>query len=147
MLSDLFANNLLIKLLRGDNSRYELITSMVGTRLGDRVLVIGGGDGRLVAAVGAGSGLTGRVCAVEADPATATAVDTEATAQGVLVEVQATPLDSAALRCGHRSTSRSSPAEDDGLAHRGARTSQRVLRPGGRCVVVAKAKASDRAVA
>ena len=35
-LSDLFANNLLVKLLRGDNSRYELIASMVGTRLGDR---------------------------------------------------------------------------------------------------------------
>src|SRR4029453_10359532 len=90
-LSDLFANNVLVKLLRGDNSRYDLIASMVGTRLGDRVVVVGGGDGKLLAAVGAGTGLTGRVCAVEADAGSASAVSDAAMAGGGLGGAEAGP--------------------------------------------------------
>lgn len=85
----MFANNALVKLVRGQNGQAELIASMVGTRLGDRVLVVGGGDGRLVAAVGAPTGLTGRVAAVEPDAAVANKVELAATAAGVLVEVLA----------------------------------------------------------
>jgi SAM-dependent methyltransferase len=145
-LSDLFANNLLVKLLRGDNSRYDLIASMVGTRLGDRVLVVGGRDGRLVAAVGAGTGLTGRVCAVEPDEAAAKTVDEDATAQGVLVEVQAAPLHSLPY---------DSAAFDVAVVPADAENLEpvlvdlvRVLRPGGRCVIVHKtnAPASDEPV-
>ncbi len=87
-LSDLFANNLFVKLLRGDRAKHDLIVSMVGTRLGDRVLVLGGGDGELVAALGRPTGLTGRVCAVEPDEARAERVRSSATAAGVLLEVE-----------------------------------------------------------
>jgi ubiquinone/menaquinone biosynthesis C-methylase UbiE len=90
---DMFANNLLVKRLRGQTGSAELIASMVGTRLGDRVLVVGGGDGRLVAAVGAPTGLTGRVAAVEPDAAVANRVETVATSNGVLVEVLTAPFD------------------------------------------------------
>ena len=90
---DVFANNVLVKRLRGQSGPAELIAQMVGTRLGDRVVVIGGGDGRLVAAVGAPTGLTGRVTAVEPDAATANKVELAATAAGVLVEVESSPLD------------------------------------------------------
>jgi ubiquinone/menaquinone biosynthesis C-methylase UbiE len=90
---DVFANNLLIRRLRGQSGRTELIAQMVGTRLGDRVLVIGGGDGQLVAAVGAPTGLTGRVTAVEPDASAANAVEVAATAAGVLVEVEAATFD------------------------------------------------------
>ena len=90
---DVFANNVLIKRLWGRNDNAELIAQMVGTRLGDRVLVIGGGDGRLVAAVGAPTGLTGRVTAVEADAAVANRVELAATADGVLIEVETAGFD------------------------------------------------------
>ena len=90
---DVFANNVLIKRLRGQNGHSELIAQMIGTRLGDRVLVIGGGDGRLVAAVGAPTGLTGRVTAVEADAAVANRVELAATADGVLIEVKTAGFD------------------------------------------------------
>jgi ubiquinone/menaquinone biosynthesis C-methylase UbiE len=90
---EMFANNVFVKLLRGQNGRAELIASMVGARLGDRVLVVGGGDGSLVAAVGAPTGLTGRVAAVEPDAAVANKVELSATAAGVLVEVLAAGFD------------------------------------------------------
>ena len=90
---DVFANNVLVKRLRGQTGQGELIAQMVGTRLGDRVLVIGGGDGRLVAGVGAPTGLTGRVAAVEPDAATANRVELAATAAGVLVEVMTAPVE------------------------------------------------------
>jgi ubiquinone/menaquinone biosynthesis C-methylase UbiE len=90
---DVFANNVLVKRLRGQSGQSELIAQMVGTRLGDRVLVVGGGDGRLVAAVGAPTGLTGRVTAVETDATVANKVELDATAAGVLVEVLTAPID------------------------------------------------------
>ena len=90
---DVFANNVLVKRLRGQTGHADLVAQMVGTRLGDRVLVIGGGDGRLVAAVGAPTGLTGRVTAVEPDATVANRVEVAATAAGVLVEVEAAGFD------------------------------------------------------
>jgi ubiquinone/menaquinone biosynthesis C-methylase UbiE len=89
MLSDLFANNILVKLLRGDAARYDLIASMVGAKLGERLLLMGGADGRLLAALGAKTGLTGTIAAVEPDKETATRVLTDATKAGVLADAYA----------------------------------------------------------
>jgi hypothetical protein len=89
MFSELFANNILVKLLRGDAGRYDLIASMVGAKLGDRLLLMGGADGRLLATLGAKTGLTGTLAAVEPDKDTATRVLTEATKAGVLADAYA----------------------------------------------------------
>jgi ubiquinone/menaquinone biosynthesis C-methylase UbiE len=142
---EMLANNALLKLVRGQNGHGELIASMVGTRLGDRVLVVGGGDGRLVAAVGAPTGLTGRVAAVEPDAAVANRVEVTATAAGVLVEVAATgfdrlPFEEAAFDV--VVVPLTAPA--DGLTAALADV-WRVVRTGGRAVVVAQQAATDHA--
>ena len=118
---------------------------MVGTRLGDRVLVIGGGDGRLVAAVGAPTGLTGRVTAVEPDAAVANQVEVAATVPGswsrwrrrasIACRSRTPPSTSPSSRCRQRS-SRSAAALAD---------TWRVVRTGGRAMVVAAAGVPESA--
>ncbi len=142
---DVFANNLLIKRLRGQSGQTELIAQMVGTRLGDRVLVIGGGDGRLVAAVGAPTGLTGRVTAVEPNATVANTVEVAATAAGVLVEVEAAafdrlPFEDAAFDVAIVPM----PATVEALGAALADT-WRVIRTGGRAMVVAAAGVPESA--
>ena len=45
-----------------------LSVSMTGVKLGDRVLVVGCGDPRLIAALAAKAGMSGRTCAVDESP-------------------------------------------------------------------------------
>jgi hypothetical protein len=138
MLSELFANNILVKLLRGDAARYDLIASMVGAKLGERLLLMGGGDGRLLAALGAKTGLTGTIAAVEPDKDTATRVLTDATKAGVLADAYAAPdgvmpfdvnaFDIAVIPF---------PAEGAGLTAP-LTEAFRVLRDGGRVSIIAR---------
>jgi ubiquinone/menaquinone biosynthesis C-methylase UbiE len=136
-LAELFANNAIVKLLRGDTGKYDLMVSMVGTRLGDRLLVVGGGDGQLVAALGGPTGLTGRICAVEADAPTAARVARGAEAGGVLAEIETSPL--AQLPYEEGSFDVVVLPTTGGTALAGADV-RRVLRQGGRLVVIAKAQ-------
>ena len=142
---DVFANNVLVKRLRGQTGHADLVAQMVGTRLGDRVLVIGGGDGRLVAAVGAPTGLTGRVTAVESDATVANRVEVAATAAGVLVEVEAAgfdrlPFEDAAFDVAVVPM----PATVESLGAALA-DAWRVIRTGGRAMVVAAAGVPESA--
>jgi ubiquinone/menaquinone biosynthesis C-methylase UbiE len=139
-LAELFANNYFIRLLRGRTDNYDLIVSMVGVKLGERLLQIGGGDGLLLAAMGRKTGLTGQVSAVEADAAAADRVQDQATKDGVLSDVISAPFDQLPF-----------PAESFDIvvmpfpgadALPGAREAYRLLRPGGRLSVIARA-ASD----
>ncbi|HEY8549909.1 MAG TPA: methyltransferase domain-containing protein [Vicinamibacterales bacterium] len=144
-LSDLFANNVLVKLVRGDNSRYDLIASMVGTRLGDRLLVVGGGDGRLLAAVGAPTGLTGHVLGVEPDPATAERVRAAVTAAGVLAEVETAPVEQLPVEAGSFDVA-VVPALSGDVPSTALSDVRRVLRRGGRAIVLGKAGRNEQAV-
>ena len=142
---DVFANNLLVKRLRGQTGHADLVAQMVGTRLGDRVLIIGGGDGRLVAAIGAPTGLTGRVTAVEPDAAVANRVELAATAAGVLVEVESAgferlPYEDAAFDVAVVPMPATLEAAQAALVD-----AWRVIRAGGRAMVVAAANAPEPA--
>ncbi len=139
---DVFANNVLVKRIRGQSGKAELIAQMVGTKLGDRVLILGGGDGRLVAAVGRPTGLTGRVTAVEPDATTANRVELAATAAGVLVEVQTAgfdrlPYEDAAFDVAVVAMPPTIEAARAALAD-----AWRVVRAGGRAMIVAAAGAA-----
>jgi SAM-dependent methyltransferase len=115
-----------------------LSVTMVGVKLADRVLVIGCGDPRLIAALAIKAGLTGRACAVDASEAVVREAERVALKEGALVEffTSGSPLpfdadtfDVVVLRDVMRGADASSRVMAAG-------ESARVLRPGGRCMVI-----------
>jgi len=117
----------------------ELAVSMVGVKLGDRLLQVGCGDGRLLAALAAKVGLTGRACAVDVSREGVERAERAARKEGVLLDVAHAPFD----RLPHDDAAFDVVVLQDVLATLGAadRTrglgeTRRVLRPGGRCVVI-----------
>ena len=70
-----------------------LAVTMAGVKLGDRFLAIGVRDTKLVAALAVKAGLTGRACAVDADPARASSGASLVEAEGALVDVVHAPWD------------------------------------------------------
>src|SRR5215831_261593 len=76
---------------RKTEDRDSLAVTMAGVKLGDRFLAIGVADPRLIAALGAKAGLTGRACAVDADPARVPAAAAAIEGEGALVEVTHAP--------------------------------------------------------
>jgi ubiquinone/menaquinone biosynthesis C-methylase UbiE len=139
--SDLFADNLLVKWLRGDRQRHDLAVAMVGLKLGERFALIGCGDGGLLAALGSKVGYTGRACGVDTEAAAVARAERMAERTGVLVEVQQAPPERlpydddsfdvvVVQRVGATASAR---AFDLALGE-----AWRLLRPGGRCVVIGK---------
>lgn len=112
---------------------------MVGVKLGDRFLQLGCGDGRLLTALAARVGLTGRAAAVDAGQAGVSAGERAALRDGVLVEIVQAP---------YQALPHERDAFDVVLIHdvlapmtgddRAACLSDvlRVLRPGGRGLIV-----------
>lgn len=72
---------------RGEDPRAFAI-AMVGVKMADRLLQLGAGDGSLVAALASKVGLTGRACLVDPDEAGLVRARTAAEREGVLVEFE-----------------------------------------------------------
>jgi ubiquinone/menaquinone biosynthesis C-methylase UbiE len=122
---------------------FALHLSMTGIQMGERLLQIGCGDGRLFAALASKVGLTGRACAVDRDEEAVERAKRAAAKEGVLVEVEPVSF-------------RSLPYENEsfdlvvvrdvlsGLEPyervRCLQETLRVLRPAGRCIVVEPAE-------
>ena len=112
---------------------------MVGAKLGDRLLVIGCGDPKLIAALAIKSGLTGRACAVDESAERAESAGQVALREGALVEVsqaelRALPFDDGAFDLVVLRDVLAPHAEDSRLAV--IEEAHRVLRSGGRCMVI-----------
>ena len=139
-LSDLFADNLLVKWIRGDRQRHDLAVAMVGLKLGERFALIGCGDGQLLAALGSKVGYTGLACGVDADGEAVARAERAAERAGVLVELHQAPLE----RLPHGDDSSDvvvvqrvgTVAGTQGFGQ-ALGEAWRLLRPGGRCVVIA----------
>ena len=124
-----------------------LIVAMSGARLGQRMLVVPGTDLQALVDVAARVGLTGRALALVADPVARQRVQDRATQGGVLVDVEALtvpfPLPDAGFDIA---------IVDDRAARAGAYSIDtllpelgRVVRPGGRLLVLVPAPSSPLA--
>ena len=116
-----------------------LTVSMSGVKLGDRLLVVGCGDAELIAQLALKTGLTGRACAVDESAGRAARAATAVERDGALIESITAPWTQLPLE----STSFDVVVVRDVLA--GVDPHQRspivaevlrVLRAGGRCIVI-----------
>jgi SAM-dependent methyltransferase len=138
----LLGDSLFVRLLRGDTRQADLVVSMAGIKLGERVVVIGLADPGLPALLGRKVGITGRACGVDPSPDAVARASRRARQAGVLVETETggyatlpyehESFDIAVLRA------RGDLAQPAAVATAlvGAR---QVLRDGGRCLVIADA--------
>lgn len=125
------------------SSLEPLSVSMCGVKLGDRLLVVGCGDTELVAALAAKAGLTGRACMVCGTAAERESAAAAVEGHGALVEsVDAPPgelpfepdtFDVAVIRG-------VLPHLDPLARTRAVEEVRRVIRPGGRCLVIDDAR-------
>jgi ubiquinone/menaquinone biosynthesis C-methylase UbiE len=116
-----------------------LTVAMAGIKLADRVLVVGCSDPALIAALAIKSGLTGRACAVDEDDARVSAAARAVERDGALVETSTASL--ATLPFEESAFDVVVLRDVLGGAEPGQRMpivaeAQRVVRPGGRCIII-----------
>jgi ubiquinone/menaquinone biosynthesis C-methylase UbiE len=127
---------------RGEDPRTFSI-AMVGVKMADRLLQLGAEDGSLVAALASKVGLTGRACIVDESDEGLARARAAAEREGVLLEYERSSYGSLPYDTGSFDVVVANGVLRDAAPE--ARTSiaraiARVLRSGGRCLVVDHAK-------
>jgi ubiquinone/menaquinone biosynthesis C-methylase UbiE len=127
-----------MKWITPDPRPHRTALAMIGAKPGQQVLVLGAGDGRLVAAVAGVTGLNGRTLVVDPAPESQARVEAAAADEGVLVESECKPLDALSSDAGAFDIVVVNRAMGlAGVDRAGlAATAARMTRPGGRVIVV-----------
>jgi threonine dehydrogenase-like Zn-dependent dehydrogenase len=121
------------------DSSEPLTVAMTGIKLGNRVLIVGVGDTALIAALGIKAGLTGRTCIVGTNEREVAQAAATVERDGALVESAVSPLTTLPYEAGSfdvvvlRDALGPARAEERPVI---AAQAARVLRPGGRCLVI-----------
>jgi ubiquinone/menaquinone biosynthesis C-methylase UbiE len=124
-------------------SPHHTALAMIGARAGDRVVVLGANDAGLAAEVALVTGLNGTTTVCGEDAARARVEDAAGDA-GALVEFEAAPLSALPFENGSRDVAvlasgvAAQPPDERDAA---VAEAMRVLRPGGRVVLIDRAKA------
>jgi ubiquinone/menaquinone biosynthesis C-methylase UbiE len=118
-----------------------LAVTMTGVKLGDRLLIVGGGQTKLVAQLALKPGLTGRGCTVDESASTTARAAEAALKEGALMESETAPLtalpypsDSFDVVVMNHTLRELSPEKRVSVLGE----TRRVLRDGGRCIAVEK---------
>lgn len=121
------------------NTGESLAVSIAGIKLGDRVLMLGCADPSRIAPLAIRTGLTGRACALDEDASRTLRAADASQKDGALVETLTAPwtmlpLDSSAFDVViiHGVLPALTPERRAGCV----KETHRVLRPGGRCLVI-----------
>jgi len=123
-------------------AREPLAIAMSGVRMGERVLQIGIDDAALTGALAAKPGLSGHAAIVVADESTGERARNAAAEAGALADVSVTPLDAFPLQAESfdsvviHSVGGLLASLDESLRVRVAQECRRVLRKGGRVLVI-----------
>jgi ubiquinone/menaquinone biosynthesis C-methylase UbiE len=128
-----------VALFRKQQSEEPLAVTIAAVKLGNRLLAIGLQDTRLIALLAAKAGLTGRACGVDADADRATRAAVAIEREGVLAEVTTAPWDRLPYEDGSFDVAViGGVLMTLGDVARLAAASEilRVLRPGGRALVI-----------
>ena len=123
--------------------RDPLAVTMTGVKLGDRLLVIGCEQAKLVAQLAAKPGLSGRACVLDEDAAMSARAAAAAQSEGALLESETAPptmlpYNEAAfdIVVMNHVLSRARPDRRTGMLAE----ARRVLRPGGRCIAIERSR-------
>lgn len=121
------------------DSSEPLTVAMTGIKLGNRVLIVGVSDTPLIAALGIKAGLTGRTCIVDTSEREVTRAAAVVEREGALVESAVSPLTALPYESGAFDVvvlrdvlGPARPEERQAIAGQ----AERVIRPGGRCLVI-----------
>jgi len=134
--------------LRKSAPTEPLILTMTALRMADRLLVIGCSEPKLVAQLAVKPGLTGRACALDEDPRRTASAAAAAVNEGALLEVETVPATM--LPFSHESfdvvvVSHLLPGLTAERRSAVLAEAARVLRGGGRCLVIQPGRRSGLA--
>jgi ubiquinone/menaquinone biosynthesis C-methylase UbiE len=117
--------------------------TMAGVKLGHRLIAVGAGNPTLIAQLATRAGLTGRACLVDADEARLAAGATAVEREGALVEALRAPFGAWPYEAGSFDVAVIAdllPTLDAGSRAGAIVEVYRVLRPGGRALIVEPAR-------
>ena len=125
--------------LRKTEPGEPLVVAMTAVRTGDRLLIVGCGDLKVITQIAAKPGISGRACAVDTTPERTARAAEAAEREGALLDVETSPL--ASLPFANESFDVVVVNHLLGDLHPNERVSSlieaaRVLRGGGRCIVI-----------
>ena len=125
--------------LRKTEPGEPLVIAMTAVRMGDRLLVVGCGNTKLIAQIAGKPGITGRACAVDQSGERASRAGSAAEREGALLETETAPFTTLPYNANAFDVvvvNHLLPELRADLRTPSLREAARVLRSGGRCVIV-----------